>query len=155
MKKIFTSVNLIGTIIFLLFISKWSLAQEGTWQSINAMPTEGRAAAVAFVINDRAYVGTGINFSNAIVSQDFWQFDPITQSWTQVADFGGGSRSGACAFAIGDKGYVATGYGAGGKTSELWQYDTDLNLWTQKNNLPSTPLNPNSGRNTRMIKIVA
>ena len=41
--------------------------------------------------------------------QDFWQYNPNTNTWCQVANYGGGTREYAPAFVIGNKGYVGTG----------------------------------------------
>jgi len=49
-------------------------------------------------------------------------------SWTQKADFGGGTRQDAFAFSIGTKGYV----GAGDGHNDFWEYDPFVDSWTQK-----------------------
>ena len=40
---------------------------------------------------------------------DFWEYDPTTNTWTQKANFGGTPRDGAVGFSIGSKGYIGTG----------------------------------------------
>ncbi len=47
-------------------------------------------------------------------------------TWTQIANFGGGSATEARAFGIGDFGYV------GAATPDFWQYDPLTDTWTQK-----------------------
>ena len=63
--------------------------------------------------------------------QDFWEYDPVTNAWTQKADFGGGPREQAVGFSIGGKGYIGTGYN-GPYRQDFWEYDPATNTWTQK-----------------------
>src|SRR5436190_13057311 len=52
-------------------------------------------------------------------------------TWTQKADFGGGTRAGAVGFSIGSKGYIGTGGNDGGQLKDFWD-DPATNTWTQK-----------------------
>src|SRR4030095_12791456 len=56
-------------------------------------------------------------------------------SWTQKAHFGGTARTGAVGFGIGSKGYLGTGHFYDNKDhyyKDFWEYDPELNTWTQK-----------------------
>jgi len=65
--------------------------------------------------------------------KDFWEYDPVTNVWTQKADFGGSKRYKATGFAIGTKGYIGTGYDLNGSfVKSFWEYDPATNVWTQK-----------------------
>ena len=44
-----------------------------------------------------------------ISTKDFWEYDPVANTWTQKADFGGAARDSAVGFSIGSKGYIGTG----------------------------------------------
>jgi N-acetylneuraminic acid mutarotase len=57
-----------------------------------------------------------------------------TDTWTQLADFGGAVRHWAVGFSIGSKGYIGTGYGGGVYRQDVWEYDPTLNVWTQMAN---------------------
>lgn len=52
-------------------------------------------------------------------------------TWTQKADFGGGTRSSAVGFSIGTKGYVGTG-GNNFTFKDFWEWDQNTDVWTQK-----------------------
>jgi len=41
--------------------------------------------------------------------KDFWEYDPVANTWTQKADFGGTTRQRAVGFSIGGKGYIGLG----------------------------------------------
>lgn len=68
----------------------------------------GRKNAVGFSIGSKGYIGTGKNVETYF--KDLWEYDPLTNSWTQRADFGGGDRENAVGFNVGNKGYIGTGY---------------------------------------------
>lgn len=55
------------------------------------------------------------------------------ESWTQQANFGGGTRYGAFSFSIGSKGYVGTGSNdTGSYKSDFWEYNSITKAWTQR-----------------------
>jgi len=126
---------------------------QGTWTQKSSLPALGRLSAVSFIINDRAYLGTGTDNINTYF-YDFWEYNPSIDSWTQKANFAGktyygapppldtmGRRS-ASGFSIGAKGYICSGVGmtatSGGDTmfSDLWEYDSGANIWMQKTSVP-------------------
>jgi len=96
-----------------------------------------RGNAACFVIDSFAYLGTGQGLNPYF--NDFWQYDPITNTWTQKANFGGSPRLSAVGFSIGDKGYIGTGQDANGFTSDFWKYDPSTNSWAQVASFPGTP----------------
>jgi len=98
-----------------------------------------RFLPVAFSINGKGYIGTGFDGSTRL--QDFWEYDPATDTWSQKADFPGGGRNAAVGFSIGNKGYVGTGSDASATehTKDFWEYDPATNAWTRKADFPSDP----------------
>lgn len=92
-----------------------------------------RRSPAGFSIGDKGYVGTGYYYENwtNIYCNDFWEYDPDANTWTQKADFAGARRSDAVGFSIGNKGYIGTGY-IGGETRDFWEYDPDTDTWTRK-----------------------
>jgi N-acetylneuraminic acid mutarotase len=111
------------------------------WDKIESLGGEtgaglNRNNAVSFVINNKAYVGTGQG--DMLYMDDFWEYDPTTKAWTQKASFEGTPRRTAIGFAINGKGYVGTGQDANGFKKDMWMYDPLTNLWTQKNDFGGT-----------------
>lgn len=103
-----------------------------------------RERAVAFTANGMAFVGTGVDTSEAILN-DFWSYDVVSDTWAQVANLPGVARRDAIAFTINDKGYVGTGMdnadaNLGSALNDFWQYDPLTNSWTQKSNYPGLPV---------------
>ncbi|RYY40483.1 MAG: T9SS type A sorting domain-containing protein [Chitinophagaceae bacterium] len=97
------------------------------WDANIDLPGSARSNAVSFVIDNKAYVGTGKNGTTYL--SDFWQFNQATNTWTQIASFGGGVRADAIGMAIGTKGYVGTGTDGTSNKSDFWEYDPYTNVW--------------------------
>jgi hypothetical protein len=95
------------------------------------IPREG---AVGFSIGLKGYMGTG-ELKDAFITKlnDFWEYNPSTDTWIQKANVGGISgRSFAAGFNIGSKGYIGTGHIDGTLTNDFWEYDPNTDLWIQK-----------------------
>ncbi|MDB5119028.1 MAG: type sorting protein [Sphingobacteriales bacterium] len=74
--------------------------------------------------------------------KDFWKFNPETNKWSRIADFGGGKRSFGVGFSIGNDGFVGFGSSNAPQINphkDLWEYSEALNTWIRKADLPGTP----------------
>lgn len=109
------------------------------WISKAGYPGGKRSNAVAFVINNIGYVGTGWD-DMRIRKKDFWSYDPVNDLWTRKSDFPGPERIDAVGFGIGNKGYAGTGDAIVGsirvKLKDWWEYDALSDQWTQKTDFP-------------------
>jgi N-acetylneuraminic acid mutarotase len=116
------------------------LVQCDQWTQLFDFVGEARFAAVSFVLDDKAYVGTGYGPGGR--TKTFWSYDPALDSWTQVSDLVGNGRDGAVSFVLNGKAYVGTGYsvegGSGNKLQDFWSYDPALDSWTQVANFGGT-----------------
>jgi N-acetylneuraminic acid mutarotase len=120
-------------VVFFCFLhAGMAFAAPDTWTQktdFGGVAGTQRVDAVGFSIGSKGYVGTGYDGSQNTL--DFWEYDPVSDTWTQKADFAGTARQAAVGFAIENKGYVGTGYD-GVNTRDFWEYDPSLNTWTQK-----------------------
>lgn len=111
-----------------------------SWSQKQIFPGSNRSKAVGFAIDDKGYVGTGSSATGiGNETNEFWQYDPLTDTWNQKADFAGSPRSRAVGFSIVDRGYIGTGFPIQGSSSEqddFWEYNPDTDSWTQKANYP-------------------
>jgi len=111
-----------------------------TWTQMANFSGAVRWGAAAFVVGDRAWVGTGRNTS-ANSFQDFFMFDPASNTWAQKASYPGAARRGATGFATGGKGYVACGWNNPTYYNDMYEYDTANDAWTSKASVGSTGFN--------------
>jgi len=94
-----------------------------SWTRKKDFPGQRRSAAVAFAIGERGYLGLGQGDSvTAPDNRDFWEYNPLTDTWKRKADFGGGGRVNAQSFVLKGKGYVGLGSNNSSSLSDLWQY---------------------------------
>ncbi len=106
------------------------------WTQKSDYPGQGRYGLVGFSINGYGYAGTGWSSTGGGGNQynDFWQYSPISNVWSQKSDFGGSPRYSAVGFSIGNKGYVGLGFTP--MKSDFWEYEPSNDTWTQKLNFP-------------------
>ncbi len=107
-----------------------------TWTQKADFVGTARRQAVAFVIGNEAYVGTGQDANG--LCKDFYKYDPETNSWLQLNDFPGTARRQAVAFTMGDQAYMGTG-DDGVLKNDFWMYEASSDSWIQKASFPGTP----------------
>ncbi|MBL0741023.1 T9SS type A sorting domain-containing protein [Chryseolinea lacunae] len=108
-----------------------------TWTQKASFGERGRGLAVGFSIGGKGYMGTGTyrfnRFVDAVYLDDFWEYDPATDHWTQKKSIPTEGRTGAIGMAIGDKAYVGLGFFYyDTRKDDLWEYDPTTDAWTQK-----------------------
>jgi N-acetylneuraminic acid mutarotase len=101
----------------------------GEWYKKSSYEGVARSGSVGFVIDGKAYVGTGYDGDEWL--KDFYQYDADKNNWYKKADFPGAARSAAVAFAINGKGYVGTGYDGTNYLKDFYEYDPSSDTWTQ------------------------
>ncbi|TND08985.1 MAG: Kelch repeat type 1-containing protein [Bacteroidetes bacterium] len=129
---------MIAVMLFLLFLADSAGAQtQYAWVQKAQLPAPARHRASACAVGGRGYLGLGhVNATGQIVYQDWWEYDPGTNTWTQKANYGGGQRFGAVAFAIGNYAYVGTGDDGNSLHADFWRYDPVNNQWTPVTSFP-------------------
>lgn len=119
-------------------LDKNSISSTGSWQQKADVGGIPRFGAVSFSIGDKGYIGTGSSEVGNL--QDFWEYDPATETWTRKADLPV-ALSASFGFSIGNKGYVGAGQSSGGElVRDFWEYDPGTNTWTKKANYPGSGL---------------
>lgn len=104
----------------------------GDWTKGNSFAGTARSNAVSFVINNVAYVGTGIDLSSTKY-KDLYSYNPASNTWTQLTPMptAAAARYNAVAFAAGGKGYVGTGIDVNGNyLNDFWQFDPAVSTTT-------------------------
>ncbi|MGZ3887800.1 MAG: kelch repeat-containing protein [Flavisolibacter sp.] len=124
-------------LLFALWVIMPHAGAQDVWIQKASFPGNGRYAATALSINDKGYMGLGLDdYGN--VYGDFWEYDPASDTWSQKADFPGGARYYATGFSYAGKGYVGTGANTPGDFGwkwykDMWEYDPASNTWVKKN----------------------
>ncbi|CAN5593029.1 hypothetical protein BH11BAC1_BH11BAC1_22000 [soil metagenome] len=91
------------------------------WVQKANLPAMGRVDATAFVICDKAYLGSG---GDGPLMNDFWEYDPVLDQWLQKANTPNGLRDDCPSFSIGQKGYFGLGDN-GIYQLDFWEYTPD------------------------------
>ena len=113
------------------------------WTQMASIPAPARKNAISFVINEKGYVGTGFDHDETLLGsklKDFWEYNPLDNSWTEKAHYPGGGDTGiyqATGFSIEDKGYISCGkIGSDAYISETWGYNPSTDNWTERTPFP-------------------
>ncbi len=92
--------------------------------------------AAAFVISNKAYVGTGDFFG---VRNEVSSYDPTNDMWINTADPEIGLK-GTVGYSINGRGYFTSGNNSAGQLDySLLQYDPVSDSWSRKADFPGTP----------------
>ena len=132
MKKIITFL------LFSFFLS--NCFSQGVWDPKATCQGSARYRAIAFEINGKCYMGTGSTGGGITQNlKDLWEFDPLLNSWSQMADLPDSARTNATASSVGNYGYVGLGSNKGTLLQDWWQFDPTGNIWQAVANYPGIP----------------
>ncbi|CAN5208304.1 hypothetical protein BH09BAC5_BH09BAC5_08210 [soil metagenome] len=116
-----------------------SVSAQGPWTQKASMPGNARHRIFTFTIGSRGYMGCGWN--GVTMYQDFWEYDPGTDTWLQKANYPAGPRLSAFGFAINGKGYAGCGLDQGLYVhNDFYEYNPVTNQWTAKAPWIGTPI---------------
>jgi N-acetylneuraminic acid mutarotase len=110
-----------------------------TWTRIADFPGIARSCANGFGVGGNGYVCFGQDslFSSAWLKNDMWEYDPLTNSWTQKNSLLGHAYYCASGFAICNNIYVGSGVDSAlGWNHTFWKYNTLSDTWSQEASVP-------------------
>jgi N-acetylneuraminic acid mutarotase len=116
-----------------------------SWTQVADLPGSERRNAMGFAIGNYGYVTAGINKETAtspgaLKLNDTWRYDPVANSWLQVANFPGNGGQGmyfGASFVIDDLGFIVGGkHGPNNYTSNMYAYDPVADQWSQAASFP-------------------
>lgn len=118
------------------FIAANGAAAQWEWQQLDDFPGTARDDAASFSHYCKVYVGTGMEVGWGLTN-DWWRYDVIQDSWLQVASLPASPRQYCTAQVIDAVGFLFGGLDANGPLNELWGYDTANDTWSQRASLPA------------------
>ena len=110
--------------------------QAQDWVQVTSLPNAFNEThhSFAFSFDDMGYIVAGNSDSG--VRDDFYQYNPVTDSWTELTPFPGEARG----FAIGDtwdgKAYFGFGNDGTSRLNDLWVFDPSNMSWTELASCP-------------------
>lgn len=123
---------------FIFFVAMCVQVQAQDWVQVASLPNAFNAThhSFGFALDGMGYLVSGGSAAGA--REDFYQYDPVADTWTELDAFPGGAR----AFAIGDTwdGKAYFGFGTDGSTdlNDLWVFDPADMSWTELASCPCT-----------------
>jgi N-acetylneuraminic acid mutarotase len=111
---------------------------KNQWDSLARFPGNGTDASVSFVYQNEIYVGSGYDEHGA--SDDFWKYNPQTDTWTELSIIAATRRFGAVACSNSKRAF----FGAGFKTyttNDWWEYFPQSDSWKQVEAMPDGRVN--------------
>lgn len=113
---------------FIEFDDLWRFDSfSNSWVQMQSFPGSARHYSVIVEFGNSIIVGTGIDANQVITSpmKDFYQYDPINNSWTGLPSLPSSyGLWGAVSFSVSGRTFVATGdtiHGLVSCTNELWE----------------------------------
>ena len=104
-------------------------ASTDSWTRMADLPAQGRVAGTQFSFNNKGYLlsGQGEDHGN-MATGEFWEYDPITNSWAALTAHPGTSRWAPGCFVINNVVYFISGESGIGSanlvnTKDMWKYE--------------------------------
>jgi N-acetylneuraminic acid mutarotase len=109
------------------------------WKKLANFPGSRRVYPFYFRLGSKAYVGAGVTYVSGEPQylNDLWEYDLVTNTWTERASYPGKGRVGIAAFAIGDRAFAGIGDDGVNFHQDLYEYDPVQDVWTQRANVVS------------------
>ena len=128
-------------VVFVIFYLLVNYSFACQWVQMASFGGQARHRCTGFAVGNKGYIGGGhINSGIAVYHEDYWQYDPGSDTWTQIADFGGGKRYHSTAFSIGEFGYVGLGEDdQNNYLNDFYRYVPEFNIWQPIQDFPGNP----------------
>jgi N-acetylneuraminic acid mutarotase len=111
---------------------KWTKKADTPEHSSHA-----KYSRVAFSIGNYGYLFAGNDLYPGGASNDFYQYDPETDTWTEKATCPVNKIIAMAGFSIKGKGYIGTGLPKYSEDNpEFWEYDPELDQWSRIADFP-------------------
>ncbi|WP_416867513.1 MAG: kelch repeat-containing protein [Imperialibacter sp.] len=118
----------------------WSYSPAtDSWLQLSNVPFGTRYDAIAVVVDEDIYFGTGLSGSSAYSYSshaDIWRYSTITQKWDSITSYPGRARQSLVSFVIGKDIFVGGGFLGSINPKDFWVYHTKTDTWQNLGALP-------------------
>lgn len=125
------------------FSSLAAICQQFSWTPIADLPAP-KYAPYSFMIDNRFFVGTGLDSSLPTAVSDLYEYNSTNDSWVARSPIPSGlTMFGSSSFVIDGKAYICNGSvvpGSYHNNGALWQYDPTGDSWTLKDSFAGVPV---------------
>ena len=95
-----------------------------TWTQLLDLPAQGRVGGTQFSYDGMGYALSGLGQNGSqLATGEFWRYDPVANSWTQLTAHPDSGRWAPGSFVIDNKLYMMGGLSTGGLQSSMWMYE--------------------------------
>lgn len=120
----------------LILVLLGAIHTSAQWVQVASPPSDFLTNhTYGFALDGKGYLVTGED-QNGNIRGDVYQYDPINDEFTKLADFPGGARSFAIGDTWNDKAYFGFGAGTGSAFNDLWEFDGSTETWTELASCP-------------------
>ena len=122
---------------------RYDIAAE-TWSEVATLPSEGRVAGTQFSYNGMGYVLSGDGEDhNSMETGEFWTYNPTLDSWEELPAHPLSSRWAPASFILSGEVYIINGTSFNQYVTEVYKYNLDEGLSTEKLIKSSLSIYPN------------
>lgn len=114
---------------------------EDSWEQLNDYPGPNRGLGMGTQYEGKAYFGFGNDASLSYLN-DFWEYDPQTDTFTELPSCGCLPRFHPAIVGHNGKIYVGMGDNDTGDLDDWWSYDIQTQQWEQKESIPGIRHHP-------------
>jgi len=122
-------------LLYLLVLFSIPLFSQ-SWEP-KASLLSGRHHPISFSLNGKGYAATGTASNNQPTS-DFFEYNPLTDTWRSMANFPGTARSFGIGTVANGKAYLGFGAINSQYLRDFWSYEPSDSSWTQLANCSCT-----------------
>lgn len=123
------------------------------WTQLNDFPGEARVAGTQFDHNGKGYVLSGDGDDHSHMEEgEFWEYDPLTDSWTQLTSHPGpSSRWAPGSFVVDNYVYLMCGLSSATLESDMMRFPLEGAVGVTANILEQLSVYPNPANTTLTI----
>lgn len=117
-------------------IWEYNPAANNWTQKTDCPDFTGRNLGIATSLNNKGYIGLGCDVGQTTTRQSFWEYEPLTDTWTSKASFPGLFTVDAGAFALDSMIYVTGGvkFAPVALSNQVYMYDAVNDVWNATTN---------------------